>query len=67
MPRRLLTVIWDGTTIFDGDVEELVFTDNDTGIKVEGRIKRAQAGGGFLDILAAAAKPKPAPTQEDSA
>lgn len=63
---KRLIITYNGTALFDGDIEELVFTDNDSGVKVEGRLKRAQAGGGLLDILAQAAKPKreePAPNE----
>ena len=58
MPRRLL-IKWDDLTLFDGDVEELVFTDNDQGVTVQGRLKRAPTAGGLLDLFASAAKPKP--------
>lgn len=55
---KRLTITYNGTQLFDGDIEQLVLTDDDAGIKVEGRLKRAQAGGGLLDILTAATKPK---------
>ena len=61
-----LTITVDALTLFDGDVDEIVFTDSDAGVGVQGRIKRAAAGGGLLDLLAAAAKPKPTQPQEDS-
>lgn len=61
-----LTVRWGDLTLFDGGIDELVFTDNDGGIKVEARHKRATPGGkNLLDILASATKPKPA--QEETA
>lgn len=56
---KRLTVTWNGTSLFDADIEELVFTDNDQGVKVEGRLKRGPSGGGLLDLLATAGKPKP--------
>lgn len=60
-----LTITYNGTTLFDGNIEELVFTDNDTGVKVEGRLKATRAtvgGAGLLDLLTAATRNKP--TQE---
>lgn len=60
---RHLQITYQGIELFDGDIEELVFTDNNGGVKVEGRLKSAPAGGGLLDILTAVTKPK----REDSA
>lgn len=57
-----LTIRYDDLTLFDGDIEELVFTDNDQGITVQGRLKRAAAPGlgakTLLDALTAASKTK---------
>lgn len=57
-----LTVIYDPgtgpTMLFDGDIAELVVTDNDDGIKVEGRLQK-KAGGqgaGLLDLISKASK-----------
>lgn len=61
-----LTITVGDVTLFAGDVAEITFTDNDYGVKVEGLLKRAQVGGGLLDILTAATKPKreePAPNE----
>lgn len=56
---KRLTVAYNGTTYFDGDIEELVFTDNDQGVTVQGRLtKKTAAGSGLLDLLTNAAKPK---------
>ena len=63
--KHLIITVGD-MTLFNGDVDEIVFTDSDAGVGVQGRIKRAPAGGGLLDLLASAAKPKPTQPQEDS-
>lgn len=50
-----------GTVIlFDGDVDEVVWSDGVTGVTVSGKVKRAGGGSNFLEKLAAATK-KPAP------
>ena len=52
-----LTIIYNDHTLFDGEVNELVWADSDSGIRIEGRIKqRGNNGGGLLDILANASK-----------
>lgn len=59
---RKLTVIYDPGTgpslLFDGAIEELVFTDSANGCKVEGRVKKSAGGqgAGLLDILSKASK-----------
>lgn len=59
MPRNL-TVRFGDLTLFDGNIEELVFTNNDQGITVQGRLKKsASASSGLLDLLTSAAKSKP--------
>ena len=56
-----LTIIYDAgsgpSMLFDGDIEELVFTDSANGCKVEGRItKSGGQGSGLLDLLSKASK-----------
>jgi hypothetical protein len=52
-----LTVTYNDHTLFDGEVNELVWADSDSGIKIEGRIKKAgNNSGGLLDMLANASK-----------
>lgn len=58
-----LTIIYDAgsgpSMLFDGDIEELVFTDTANGCKVEGRLTAAKGGGqgaGLLDLLSKASK-----------
>ena len=42
-------------TLFDSDIQELVWSDTPNGVKVEGRVKASAkpggAGGGLLDML----------------
>lgn len=58
-----LTIIYDAgngpSMLFDGDIEELVFTETANGCKVEGRLTAVKAGGqgaGLLDLLSKASK-----------
>ena len=48
-------------TLFDSDIQELVWSDTPNGVKVEGRVKAAPkggAGGGLLDMLTSMSKAK---------
>ena len=41
-------------TLFDSDIQELVWSDTPNGVKVEGRVKavaKSGAGGGLLDMI----------------
>jgi hypothetical protein len=54
-----LTIIYNDHTLFDGEVNELIWADSDAGIKIEGRIKQRNNGGGaggLLDMLANVSK-----------
>lgn len=54
-----LTIIYNDHTLFDSEVNELVWADSDNGIKIEGRIKQRNNGGGagsLLDMLANVSK-----------
>lgn len=57
-----LTVIYDSgsgpSMLFDGDIEELVFTDTAAGCRVEGRLTATKGGqgAGLLDLLSKASK-----------
>lgn len=58
-----LTITYDNHTLFDADIDELVWVDNDSGVKVEGRLKKTAAptsglGAGLLDMLTQASKAK---------
>ena len=62
-----LTITVGDMTLFDGDVDEIVFTDSDAGVGVQGKMRRASTGGNALmQLLASATKQTPAPTQEDN-
>ena len=54
-----LTVIYNDHTLFDSEINELVWSDSDSGIKIEGRTKQRSSGGGagsLLDMLASVSK-----------
>lgn len=55
-----LTIIYNNHTLFDSEVNELVWADTDNGIKIEGRIKQRNTSsggaGGLLDMLANVSK-----------
>lgn len=54
MARRLL-IVWDGKTLHDDDVDEIVWTDKGDGnITVQGKTKGASVGNSLIDILTAA-------------
>lgn len=65
-----LKVIYDGNTLFDGDIDEFIFSDARLGVKLEGRIEQvdppraansAAGGSGLLgDIIAGISKAKTA-------
>lgn len=49
--------------LFDGEICELVWSDSDSGVKIEGRtVRKAQpsGGGGILDMLTGMSKQKTA-------
>ncbi len=53
-------------TLFDGDVDEIVFTDSDAGVSIQGKMRRAttsNGGAALMQLLSAASKK---PTQEES-
>ena len=59
-----LTITVGDLTLFDGDVDEIVFTDSDAGVSVQGKMRRANTSGGgaaLMQLLSAASKK---PTQE---
>ena len=66
MPKHLTITVGD-MTLFDGDVDEIVFTDSDAGVGIQGKMRRASTGGNALmQLLSSATKQTPAPTQEDN-
>jgi hypothetical protein len=60
---RHLTITVGDLTLFDGDVEEITFTDSDAGVSIQGKMRRAttSGGGALMQLLSAASKK---PTQE---
>lgn len=46
--------------LFDGEVDEVSWTDGPSGVSVAGKIRKPASGGGsnFLDLLSAAASKK---------
>lgn len=52
--------MYNDHTLFDGEINELVWLDSDNGVKIEGRIKPAAAGKtggqGLIDMLTGASK-----------
>ena len=63
-----LTITVGDLTLFDGDVDEIVFTDSDAGVGVQGKMRRpgSNSGNALMQLLASATKQTPAPTQEDN-
>jgi len=63
-----LTITVGDLTLFDGDVDEIVFTDSDAGVSIQGKLRRATTSGGggaaLMQLLSAASK-KPT-TEVDS-
>lgn len=64
---KRLTVTYNGATLFDADVAELVWSDVANGVKVEGKLHKASGGGvgGLLEQLAGASKSKTQRMVED--
>jgi hypothetical protein len=47
-----LTIVYDGKTLYDADVDEIVWTDSPYGVSVQGKIKPAKGSGkGLLDLI----------------
>jgi len=56
-----LEILYDGHTLFDGDVEELQWSDSSDGVQVVGKYQRQQ---NFLEKLAAQQQQKMAAAQQ---
>lgn len=62
-PMKRLTIIYDNTVLFDGEVEELGWQDAAHQVSVVGKLKRQAAPasvGGFMDLLAGARRERTA-------
>ena len=58
---KRLTIIIDGSTMFDGDITEFQWNETSTTVAAKGTLPRQPGSGGgkaILDALAAAAKPR---------
>lgn len=55
---KRLTVTYNGATLFDADVAELVWSDVANGVKVEGKLHKTSGGGaeGLMGILSGVSK-----------
>ena len=54
-----LTITVGDLTLFDGDVDEIVFTDSDAGVSIQGKMRRATTPGGgaaLMQLLSSATK-----------
>ena len=61
-----LTITVGDLTLFSGDVDEIVFTDSDAGVSIQGKMRRAttsNGGAALMQLLSSATKKS---TQEDS-
>jgi hypothetical protein len=59
-----LTITVGDLTLFDGDVDEITFTDSDAGVSIQGKMRRTTTSGSgtaLMQLLSAASKK---PTQE---
>jgi hypothetical protein len=59
------TITVGDLTLFDGTVDEIVFTDSDAGVSVQGKLRRAGSSnaGALMQLLASGTKQ--APTTEE--
>jgi len=54
-----LTITVENLTLFDGDVDEIIFTDSDAGVSIQGKMRRATTSGGgaaLMQLLSSATK-----------
>ena len=61
-----LTITVEDLTLFDGDVDEIVFTDSDAGVSIQGKMRRAttsNGGAALMQLLSSATKKS---TQEET-
>ena len=64
-----LTITVGDLTLFDGDVDEIVFTDSDAGVSIQGKMRRATTSGGggaLMQLLSAATKQATQPQEENN-
>ena len=54
-----LTITVGDLTLFSGEVDEIVFTDSDAGVSIQGKMRRANTSGGgaaLMQLLSSATK-----------
>ena len=54
-----LTITVGDLTLFSGDVDEIVFTDSDAGVSIQGKMRRPTTSGGgaaLMQLLSSATK-----------
>jgi hypothetical protein len=62
---KRLTIVYDNTVLFDGEVEELGWQDGSSQVSVIGKLKRQAApasGSGLMDLLTGVSKARTAET-----
>lgn len=65
---KRLTIVYDNTVLFDGEVEELGWQDGSSQVSVIGKLKRQAppaAGGGLMDLLTGVSKARTAETARE--
>ena len=64
---KRLTITYDNTVLFDGEVEELGWQDAASQVSVVGKLKRqsASSGGGLMELLSNARKERTAEVVEE--
>ena len=63
---KTLTITVGDLTLFSGDVDEIVFSDSDAGVSIQGKMRRpttSNGGAALMQLLSSATKKS---TQEDS-
>lgn len=66
---KRLTITYNGMTLFDDSVDQVMWAEDELGMKVEGRKKKAAAGQpsgqGLIDLLTSASRAKTQSVIED--
>ena len=63
---KALTITVGDLTLFSGEVDEIVFTDSDAGVSIQGKMRRAttsNGGAALMQLLSSATKKS---TQEET-
>ena len=59
---KRLTITYDGNTLYDNDVDEIVWTDKADGVSIQGKLKgqggSTATGRGLFDMLTSASRQK---------